>query len=347
MINPKSKLNVLKVLCFALTAMLLTATQLSFSAPQDDEGSRHICPKEAMRNGVCVSKPDTTSKKTSSSTQNKEPLYKRVAKQVSTAAKCNVRVQQVQKTKTQNVCDVRLTVTAQDLPLKSPKIGLTIWRLREERPGYGGARLLTHPNTSKTGTAYQAERIEGDPLLSYGDLVRLGIESPRNGFVYVFDRELYHDGSLSAPYMIFPTKRLRDGNNQVFANRPIELPSKSDNPFYFEAKRVGFDTTKRLAGEILSIVITDEPIKNLKVGNDVVELFERDMASLEELYAGRAEVFELEHGVGLAYSVVEQEAADHASRLLTHNDPVPQTFYLVEEKGKGGLMVTVALAYRG
>jgi len=177
----------------------------------------------------------------------------------------------------------------------------------------------------------------------------MSIESPRDGYLYIFDRELYHDGSLSAPYMIFPTTRLRDGYNGIRANRPIELPARSDNPFYFEAKRAGLDPTKRLVGEILSIVITDKPLPSLsEFGRDAMQISHNQMTSLEKLYAGRAEVFELEEGVGLPYSAIERDAASSEnSRLLTHTDPVPQTFYLVEEKRNGGLLVTVALAYRG
>ena len=78
-----------------------------------------------------------------------------------------------------------------------------------------------------------------------------------------------------------------------------------------------------------------------------MEISHNQMSSLEKLYAGRAEVFELEQGVGLPYSTIERDAAESEnSRLLTHTDPVPQTFYLIEEKGNGGLLVTVALGYR-
>jgi hypothetical protein len=186
-------------------------------------------------------------------------------------------------------------------------------------------------------------------VLSYGDLVRMSVESPRNGFLYVFNRELYHDGSLSNPYMIFPTTRLRRGDNKILANRPIEIPSRSDDPFYFEAKRAGLDSSKKLVGEILSVVITDKPISAVGViGSDVKELSDDVMMAIEDKYAGRAEVFELEEGVGLPYSIAEHAAADDAhARLLTHKDPVPQTLYLVEEKRNGGLLVTVALSYRG
>jgi hypothetical protein len=331
--------------------VLALLTPLSLTAGwQDDDGagSRHICPKEALRNGTCDPNPNRP--KTSSGTaQRKDPRYKRVAKQGSTNVNCNVRVQETQNAKSKNKCAVRLSPSVPDLPLTSQKIGVTIWRVREARQGYEGARILSHPSARKAAPAYQAERIEGQPVLSYGDLVRMSVESPRNGFLYVFNRELYHDGSLSNPYMIFPTTRLRRGDNKILANRPIEIPSRSDDPFYFEAKRAGLDSSKKLVGEILSVVITDKPISAVGViGSDVKELSDDVMMAIEDKYAGRAEVFELEEGVGLPYSIAEHAAADDAhARLLTHKDPVPQTLYLVEEKRNGGLLVTVALSYRG
>jgi hypothetical protein len=148
--------------------------------------------------------------------------------------------------------------------------------------------------------------------------------------------------------MIFPTTRLRDGNNRIRANRPIELPALTDNPIYLEAKRDGVNPKKILAGEILTIAITDKPVSALSdFGRDAKQVSMADMETLENLYAGRAEVFELEQGVGQSYSIAERDAADNAgSRLLTHTDPVPQTFYLVEDRRTGGLLVTVALAYK-
>ena len=362
---PHAKLHTVRVaLSWVLLLMLASMTPSSFMAHVQDDldaDSRHICPKEAMRNGTCVPNPGRPPTKTptgtgqqnekisASTNQRKEPRYTRVAKQASTTAKCNVRVQEAQGQKSKNNCEVRLPAVIADLPITSQKIGLTIWRLREARREYEGARILSHPSATKPKQDYQAERIGGQPLLSYGDLVRMSIESPRTGYLYVFDRELYHDGSLSEPYMIFPTKRLRGGDNEIRANRPIEIPATDDDPFYFEAKRAGLDPTKKLVGEILSIVITDKPISALAdFGREVQQISDKEMMSLENAYAGRAEVFELDEGVGLPYSIAERDAAaDEHSRLLTHNDPVPQTFYLVEEKRNGGLLVTVALAYGG
>jgi hypothetical protein len=349
--------NPLKGIPTVLALLMGLAVLTGFSSTvtaQEQGGSpegRHLCPVEAIRNGVCDPNPNRSKPGPSSTTQRKQPQYKRVAKQTTTVAKCNVRVQQTIAVKVQTMCGPAAPTTSQkpDLPLTSQRVGVTIWRLRPVRPAYQGARILSHPEPSKPAVEYQAERIQGDPVLSYGEKVRLGIESPRDGYLYVFDRELYQDGSLSESYMIFPTTRLRDGDNRIKANRPVELPSLSDDPVYFEAKKIGLDPKKTLVGEILSIAITDKPISRLReFGRDATQVSPGDIESLENLYAGRAEVFELEQGVGSPYSIAERDAGNSSgSRLLTHADPVPQTFYLIEDKRNGGLLVSIALAYKG
>lgn len=323
---------------------------------EEQPGGRHICPVEAIRNGTCDPNPGKGKSPTPGKPQGpvinlpkRQPQYKRVAKQTNTSAACNTRVKAIkpQATKTTVACEApSQSSRREDLPISSQKVGITIWRIRVVQRGYTGARILWHPDQTNVPLEYQAERIQGDPVLAYGDKVRLGVESPRDGYLYVFDRELYEDGSLSAAYLIFPTTRLSEGNNRIRANRPIELPSLTDNPFYFEAKKIGLDPRKRLVGEVLSIAITDKPIASLgDLGRDAIQISPAVMESLEKLYTGRAEVFELEEGIGQPYTTAERDAANDGGRLLTHGDPVPQTFYLVEDKRTGGLLVTIALRY--
>lgn len=192
------------VLVSALACVLVLSSGLSSRAraPQENEdpGSRHICPVEAMRNGTCDPNPNRSKSGSPTSAQRKQPQYKRVAKQTSTAGRCNNRVKEAQTAKNRTECVSSAQAVAKvDLPLSSQRIGVTIWKIREAQRGYNGVRILWHPAESKPAVEYQAERISGEPVLDYGERVRLGIESPRDGYLYVFDRELYHDGSLSAP----------------------------------------------------------------------------------------------------------------------------------------------------
>ena len=318
---------------------------------------RHICPVEAIRKGTCDPNPGekrgSSQPKSPGSTVNvpkRTPMYKRVAKQADTAADCNVRVKALRPSVVKNPASCAVVDRLnqkEDLPISSQSIGITIWKVSEVQRGYTGARILWHRDKSQLPVEYQAERLAGEPVLAYGDKVRLGIESRTDGYLYVFDRELYADGSLSPAYMIFPTVRLLDGNNRIAANKPVEFPSLTDVPFFFEAKKIGIDPSKTLVGEILSVVVTDKPISRFnQLGRSVLEVPSGEMEAIERLYSGVAEVFELEDGLGQPYFEVERDAATKGARLLTHADPVPQTFYLMKSKHAGGLLVTLALTYK-
>src|SRR5688572_17107317 len=192
----------------------------------EEPPGRHICPVQAIRNGTCDPNPGKGKSPSPAKPQvpvisnaKKQPQYKRVAKQPNTSAACNARVKATEVAKNSGGCDSPLQIARrEDLPISSQRVGVTIWRIRELQSGYTGARILSHPDRRNTPLQYQAERLQGDPVLAYGEKVRLGVESPRDGYLYVFDRELYEDGSLSAAYLIFPTTRLRDGDNRIRAN---------------------------------------------------------------------------------------------------------------------------------
>ena len=336
----------LKILSLSIVVAVCSGVLLFAQTGQEPDG-RHICPVKAIRNGTCDPNPGRKkgSDQSSVNTPKRTPMYKRVAQQADTSADCNLRLKALRPSAIKSTCDE--LNRKDDLPISSQSVGITIWKVSEVQRGYSGARILWHPDQSGSPVEYQAARLAGDAVLAYGDKVRLGIESRTDGYLYVFDRELYSDGSLSAAYMIFPTTRLLEGSNRITANKPVELPSLTDVPFFFEAKKIGIDRSKILAGEILSVVITDKPISRFNsLDRNVLQVPAAELESIERLYSGVAEVFELENGIGQPYSEVERDAATKGARLLTHADPVPQTFYLMKSKHAGGLLVTLALTYR-
>ena len=65
-------------------------------------------------------------------------------------------------------------------------IGITIWRLRAVRETDNKeARLLLQEESGASAVEYTPERVESQTLFRAGERVRLGIESPRDGFLYV------------------------------------------------------------------------------------------------------------------------------------------------------------------
>ncbi|HEV2667031.1 MAG TPA: DUF4384 domain-containing protein [Blastocatellia bacterium] len=214
-------------------------------------------------------------------------------------------------------------------------IGLTIWRLRPSRAADNReARLLLEEGSSKE-VEWTPERVEADTIFAPGERVRLGIESPRDGYLYVIDREQYTDGGLSDPYLIYPSLLNRDGANLVSAGKLIELPERAA----FQLKPLRPD----YAGEVLTILVTTEPLKNLKPGSGPVKLDSEMVAKWESQWVGAAERFELVGGAGKPYTKAEKEAGQDGARALTQDDAMPQTLYHVDVKHGAPLLVKVPL----
>jgi hypothetical protein len=112
-------------------------------------------------------------------------------------------------------------------------VGVTIWRLRPSTATDDQeVRQLVYEEGEWT-----PERISADMPLLEGQRVQITIESPRAGFLYVFDRELYADGSMGEPYLIFPMLSISGGDNKVMPGRVVEVPSSEDQPPYYTLKR--------------------------------------------------------------------------------------------------------------
>jgi hypothetical protein len=96
------------------------------------------------------------------------------------------------------------------------QVGVTVWRLRAAAPGDSGARILVQEGGEESSNTVEwvPERVGINTGLREGDRVRLTIESPDAGYLYVIDRERYSSGERGMPYLIFPTSRTRSGDNR-------------------------------------------------------------------------------------------------------------------------------------
>ena len=222
-------------------------------------------------------------------------------------------------------------------------IGVTIWRLRPSGGVDGGARVLVMESAQTT--QWTPQRIEADTPLRVGERVRLTVESPRAGYLYVIDREQYADGSFGDPYLIFPTLRTRGGDNQVRPGRLIDIPAQEDNPSYFTLMPTPGRSDQ--VAEVLTFIITPRPLEDLRIADGPLRLSKPDVAKWEYAWSSEVERFEMIGGAGLTWTRMEQEASAVASaRLLTQDEPAPQTIYRVSSKGKNSFLVTVPLRYR-
>jgi hypothetical protein len=222
------------------------------------------------------------------------------------------------------------------------EIGVTIWRLRPTTGNDSGARVLVMENAQPT--QWTPERIEADTPLQVGERVRLSIESPRAGYLYVIDREQYADGSYGDAYLIFPTLRTRGGDNQVRPGKLIDVPAQEDNPSYYTL--VPTPSRRDQVAEVLSIIVTPQPLENLRLTDRPLKLSKSDVAEWEASGSVEVERFEMVGGAGMPWSKVEMAAsAAGSARVLTQEEPTPQTVYRISSRNKNAVMVTVPLRY--
>ena len=230
-------------------------------------------------------------------------------------------------------------------PSAASELGVTIWRLRPatsvDNGAASGARILVQEGTETTELI--PERVSSTSRLNAGDRVRLTLESPEHGYLYVIDRERYASGERGTPYLIFPTTRTRSGDNKVAGGKLIDIPAQGDRPNFFTLRRSRPDQVE----EELTVLLTPAPLDGITIGENALALSNAQVAVWEKQWGStKPEVFELTGGAGKTWTRAEQDAAADGTRLLTQDDPPPQTVYRVSVKPGAPLAVEVRLRYR-
>ncbi len=216
------------------------------------------------------------------------------------------------------------------------QLGITIWRLRPGDIKDSGRRALLREK-GKT-LAWVAERVEADSIFREGDYVRISVESPRSGYLYVVDRDLFADGTAGPAMLIYPWPGV---DNKLLPGRLVDIPDQEDDPGYFSARLT--DPTQ--VGELLTFIVTSKPLA-LAVSDEPSEIASGQIRDWEKRWGGASERFELEGGAGEAWTLEEQQAAaKNGTRQLTRDDPVPQTIYRVSKANAKGLLLNVRLRY--
>jgi len=225
-------------------------------------------------------------------------------------------------------------------PLPSRQVGVTVWRLRAATLADSGARILVQEGSNTV--EWVPERVGINTNLREGDRVRLTIESPDTGFLYVIDRERYASGERGMPYLIFPTSRTRGGDNRVSGGKLIDIPGQDDRPNFFTLRHSRADQSE----EELTVILTPEPLKGLDIGPKALPLATELVTGWEKQWGtGSVQRFELSGGAGKPWTKAEQEVAAGRTRLLMQEDPAPQTVYRVAVKPSEPLLVKVRLRY--
>lgn len=216
------------------------------------------------------------------------------------------------------------------------QLGITIWRLRPASTAELSRRAFLREKGKSL--SWVAERVEIDAIFREGDQVRISVESPQAGYLYVVDRDLFADGTTGPAMLIYPWCKV---DNQLFPGRLIDIPAQEDDPSYFAAHL----RTARQVGELLTFIVTSTPL-DLPISDKPIEITTGRMRGWEEMWGAASERFELEGGAGEAWTREEQQAgAKNGTRQLTRDDPSPQTIYRLATPNTKAMLVNVRLKY--
>lgn len=219
------------------------------------------------------------------------------------------------------------------------QLGITIWRLRAAVPSDVGARMLVR----EKGRASELvpERVEADTIFREGDQLRLSIESPRAGYLYVVDQDLFPDGTTGPAMLIYPWADMVGPDNQMRPGKLVDIPAQEDEPSYFTARR----SSPNQVGELLTVIITSSPL-TLPISHEPLRISADDLSKWAKMWGGHSERFEMEGGAGEAWTIQEQLAsARKGTRQLTREDPAPQTIYRISAGDNKALLLSIRLRY--
>lgn len=299
------------------TGMLVSFQLISFAAlPQGT--SRKIVSDDFTKNRKQTASVESRSKASPGQSSNKTPSKPRKQRTYRLASSSRLPISQT-------------SAIAQ--------LGITIWKVRRAKVNDTGARMLVREKGKSA--EWVPERVEADATFREGDHLRLSIESPRAGYLYVVDRDLFKDGTTGDAKLIYPWTDMRGGDNQVSPGKLVDIPAQEDDPNYFKASPSGPDQV----GEVLTIIVTKSQL-DLPISDEPIQISNAELAKWEKMWGGESERFEMEGGAGEAWTEQEkQAAAKKNTRQLTRNDPAPQTIYRLTPKKNDAFLLNVRLSY--
>ena len=235
------------------------------------------------------------------------------------------------------------TVRVARMPAQPASFGVTLWLLHATNDeGARGLVRVKPPSRPDAPTELkQARRVPANTPLKVGQQVRLSVEVPQDGYLYVIDREQFADGSVGKPVLIFPDNP--QGNaHKVKAGRVIELP---DSETYFEVERVSQESSQPLVSDLLTFIITSEPLSDVPPppAKGSYYLPAALVAGWESAWRKPCQQLELAAATGQPRSTAEQEALTGTDKLLTRDDPLPQTVVRVAVKRGEPFLVQLPL----
>ena len=220
-------------------------------------------------------------------------------------------------------------------------VGVTLWRMRPSASSDPvKVRGLVHdPGEADDTKEWTAERVSMESPLTAGQFVRLSIESARPGYLYVINRDVYSDGTSSAPNLIFPTLRLRGGDNRVQPGVAIEIPDGEDRPPVFRLKKTRADQVSSM----VTVIVAPQPLAEIRPSRDAQRLSTEQVAAWEKKWGSKVERVDDATSLGKVYTPAEQRAAQPNPEPLGRTDPIPVTLIKAETHAGQPMLISVPI----
>lgn len=212
------------------------------------------------------------------------------------------------------------------------------------------------------------ERSAEEQPVAHGSLIQMSIEylahtdaagrisSNRIGYLYVINRVRFADDSPGTPRLIFPTRRINDGDNRVMPGKPVMLPSPF-RPWQVTRTKTG----PAQAYETYIIIVSPEPLKDaqgFELGADGTDAksLEALLGKWARLWGGGEMQADLKAGAGRLFTRREQAASGNPDDPrrdtgeldtdLTQDDLPPQRIFRKAVTLGEAMLVTIALPFR-
>ncbi len=219
-----------------------------------------------------------------------------------------------------------------------PRAGITVWKLEQAAPN-PGAKTLLHEVNCKSEKDWKPLRADPGQPFHDGDHVRVSIESGIEGFVYVVDREI-RNNKPGQPKLMFPTTRVRGGDNHVSPGMLIELPDQQDCPPYWTLSGGG---DRSYSGELITVLIVDHKLKEIMAGSEPQYLPNAVWDSWLKKWTVPL-ITEVNHSLSQRPSTELELAAGQGAKTLTHGDPGPQMVFQRKDSGTDGILVEFTIS---
>jgi hypothetical protein len=228
----------------------------------------------------------------------------------------------------------------------SVQLGVTLWKMEpSQNSDPSGVREIVHPEPSSQSGAEPKQwtpvRLPTGAIFHLGDHFQVGIESSRSGYLYVINRSFRKDGSTGPASLIFPTNRIRAGENQIWPGRMVRLPDRDSVPPYWELDSSRSD----YAGELVIVLLAPGPIEGLDPKEEAFPVADDVVADWNKQFGAGVRFLSYE-SQQRRLTVEEADARDRGA-LLSRTAPSPEYIFEADRGPNAAVLGTLKIPVGG